>query len=513
LLNSDDFGSAIAGCIPDGAFVDFTDPSGNCITREFDGGSMCGAACVEHCIITYPDFGTASSAGFSTEYEGTPHAAPHNWVDGYFSTTDSCDDPLFFVHHSNVDRLYGMWQDCWDHDLVAQSALTSSQYSSNPANTYSLDTCMPYGSSYLQSPPACITPRMMHKIQGNVLFTEMEYSYTDDSNMIPLLSSNGVCNWDWKWPLVETANSTANSTSDTAIEIQDTPPPTPPPPPTVTVPNPVPSPTPAAAKASPSDPCHVNSKCSTCTAATACGWCGSSGTCVSGTSTGPSSGKCSAGWSWRSGDCDCLTLTSCANCINAQACGWCAESTGGSCSAGTSSGPSNSENCNSWAWTSCSQKRFDYELDNITIARKLEYERNWENIEKKLRNGLPWNSTHLNFTFPKGILGEFYGEAYRSHKPTPPTTYVSGPGKFLNWQVQLAREAIDNHDLYKRPRDLKKRVRAYFIAECMVEGVTSYVTEKWLLSMNMTHMRGKFSPPCLNESLPINIPDNHRPHF
>ena len=34
----------------------------------------------------------------------------HNWTGGTMSDLDSPGDPLFFLHHCNVDRLWAIWQ-------------------------------------------------------------------------------------------------------------------------------------------------------------------------------------------------------------------------------------------------------------------------------------------------------------------------------------------------------------------------------------------------------------------
>jgi tyrosinase len=59
--------------------------------------------------------------GFRAALEGGPHAAPHNLVGGEMVSMWSPDDPLFFVHHANVDRIWALWQDYVDHDMLDPS--------------------------------------------------------------------------------------------------------------------------------------------------------------------------------------------------------------------------------------------------------------------------------------------------------------------------------------------------------------------------------------------------------
>lgn len=48
-----------------------------------------------------------------------PHKSVHNFVGGALgsmSKLSSPADPLFWLHHANVDRIWALWQDCWEYD-------------------------------------------------------------------------------------------------------------------------------------------------------------------------------------------------------------------------------------------------------------------------------------------------------------------------------------------------------------------------------------------------------------
>jgi hypothetical protein len=51
------------------------------------------------------------------------HSAPHIWVGGTMAGSRSPRDPLFYLHHCNVDRLWAIWQ--LNHAAVAQYTLDS----------------------------------------------------------------------------------------------------------------------------------------------------------------------------------------------------------------------------------------------------------------------------------------------------------------------------------------------------------------------------------------------------
>lgn len=48
--------------------------------------------------------------GFRAEIEMDPHGAVHNWVGGNMTMASSPNDPIFWLHHCQVDRLWARWQ-------------------------------------------------------------------------------------------------------------------------------------------------------------------------------------------------------------------------------------------------------------------------------------------------------------------------------------------------------------------------------------------------------------------
>jgi tyrosinase len=49
---------------------------------------------------------------YANDFErGTPHVGAHQWIGGAMSSGLSPSDPVFYLHHSNVDRLWSEWQE------------------------------------------------------------------------------------------------------------------------------------------------------------------------------------------------------------------------------------------------------------------------------------------------------------------------------------------------------------------------------------------------------------------
>lgn len=105
-----------------------------------------------------------------------------------------------------------------------------------------------------------------------------------------------------------------------------------------------------------SDPCAASSDCASCSSTNGCGWCNGLGNCHTGTTAGPTDGACAiTDWTIVASRCPssdpCAGIADCATCTGASACGWCG--TLGSCHAGVSGGASDGACSGSdWSWTS-----------------------------------------------------------------------------------------------------------------------------------------------------------------
>ncbi|RYP05075.1 hypothetical protein DL765_009954 [Monosporascus sp. GIB2] len=106
-------------CVPDGPFKDLRleylglDMENHCLARNFNNGTSFPGdmfspsytkEAVENvmALTTYPDF--------RYDLEGTPHGAIHSAVGGDLSPPTSPNDPIFFLHHVQIDRLWYLWQ-------------------------------------------------------------------------------------------------------------------------------------------------------------------------------------------------------------------------------------------------------------------------------------------------------------------------------------------------------------------------------------------------------------------
>jgi len=54
--------------------------------------------------VEYTEYG--KNSGWHINFEGAPHASVHNYIGGHMGSMVSTNDPLFYLHHSNIDRLW-----------------------------------------------------------------------------------------------------------------------------------------------------------------------------------------------------------------------------------------------------------------------------------------------------------------------------------------------------------------------------------------------------------------------
>jgi len=189
-----------------------------------------GPVTIINLMNSNPNYGA-----YDGSVEATPHSTPHIWLGFQMETMSSPDDPFFMLHHCNVDRLFALWQDCWDYELVPSSALTTNQYQAlNPisgnikkvnyqtgkAYDVGIDTSMLYwwrssgsGRSVTNQDSVLFPqanwpkPRDMHFI-GNATqtgFGGMYYVYGPD-NIVSLIqelsSTSTICPKNTQWRLV-----------------------------------------------------------------------------------------------------------------------------------------------------------------------------------------------------------------------------------------------------------------------------------------------------------------------
>ncbi|VEU34084.1 unnamed protein product [Pseudo-nitzschia multistriata] len=132
-------------------------PAG-CVTRDFlDGFSFSGEAQVLAMIANYNQFSdttgnargntqdnpvpTGTTNGFRFEFENGGHMLVHGVIAGHMGSNWSPADPLFYLHHANVDRIWTMWQDYHDHDTCSVDEYLSPWHFDSE---WALDRALPF---------------------------------------------------------------------------------------------------------------------------------------------------------------------------------------------------------------------------------------------------------------------------------------------------------------------------------------------------------------------------------
>lgn len=64
--------------------------------------------------------------GFRPAFEAGAHSRPHLFIGGAMNSFASPDDPIFWLHHTMVDKVWAMWQDC--HQLLDPLNLSADMF-------------------------------------------------------------------------------------------------------------------------------------------------------------------------------------------------------------------------------------------------------------------------------------------------------------------------------------------------------------------------------------------------
>jgi hypothetical protein len=130
----------------------------------------------------------------------------------------SPDDPVFMLHHCNIDRIYAIWQDCYDYEQVKKADIATKHFNAGTTRPYNPvtglqyvmgnDSPMPYamsstGSGSTGTPVYSVvfgstwpTPRDMFP-WGPIVGTDTGYKglnvrYGDDA-LVNLIARSGSC--------------------------------------------------------------------------------------------------------------------------------------------------------------------------------------------------------------------------------------------------------------------------------------------------------------------------------
>ncbi|KAK9701191.1 hypothetical protein K7432_011831 [Basidiobolus ranarum] len=99
------------GCVVTGPFANWRAklPQPHCLQREWDSGRKISAFWSPESINYFIKY----SDGFDdlrNNIEPGPHATVHNNIGGDFQYMTSANDPIFFLHHAFIDKIWADWQ-------------------------------------------------------------------------------------------------------------------------------------------------------------------------------------------------------------------------------------------------------------------------------------------------------------------------------------------------------------------------------------------------------------------
>jgi len=114
-LNDDQFSSNgdAQRCVQDGPFgfnTGFTQTNGRCLERRISGGRAASPREVEDLYARYPLASNFDAFRNRLEHGPGLHDSVHCIVGGTMCTARASNDPVFFLHIAQIDRIWGQWQ-------------------------------------------------------------------------------------------------------------------------------------------------------------------------------------------------------------------------------------------------------------------------------------------------------------------------------------------------------------------------------------------------------------------
>jgi len=108
----------------------------------------------------------AMGAGVQGTLEANPHNNVHGWVGGVMASARSANDPIFMMHHGNVDRIWWVWNGI-----------------PNPNTNDTLWTDMPFQNHFFNPDLTPYSP----KVSDLLLPEPLGYTYDPDIGVGPVV--------------------------------------------------------------------------------------------------------------------------------------------------------------------------------------------------------------------------------------------------------------------------------------------------------------------------------------
>eukprot|EP00947_MAST-08B_sp_MAST-8B-sp1_P004230 g4230.t1 len=132
----------VVGCVQNGPFAGWKDWDGHCLSRGIDWKLPATLPGITNRPFTTNDFllsvimdnkeyGASWSSGFRGALQGEPHNNQHNYLGGHMRSMRSPMDPIFYTHHSMVEKTWVRWQDCHRYDEVSTEEKSDTHYIGN----------------------------------------------------------------------------------------------------------------------------------------------------------------------------------------------------------------------------------------------------------------------------------------------------------------------------------------------------------------------------------------------
>lgn len=159
--------------------AEFTNPStGNPLYVQRVNTNVRQALTMAPFSSTLINFPRGSASAFEPSFEGAPHNPVHDIIGNWMADLQSPTDPIFWLHHANVDRLWVAWVNAgggrkmpaltntyWSGSHTYTSTLTMAR-----SSTYSTRTTLAYSyqneSFPTRLPLAQLAPANVHRVQA-----------------------------------------------------------------------------------------------------------------------------------------------------------------------------------------------------------------------------------------------------------------------------------------------------------------------------------------------------------